>query len=150
GSSSGNYVRRHNPWVDFMDVPSSANLPLTSLPSDFNQLRTVSFIVPNLENDMHSGSIERADDWLKQHLDEYVQWAQSHNSLLIVTWDESNLSSLVNHIPTIFVGPMVKPGQYSEQINHYNVLRTLEGMYGLPAAGKSANVSLITDAFTTG
>jgi phosphatidylinositol-3-phosphatase len=150
GSRSGNYVRRHNPWVDFMDVPGSANLPLTSLPSDFSQLRTVSFIVPNLENDMHSGSIEGADDWLKQHVDAYVQWAQSHNSLLIVTWDESNLSSSVNHIPTIFVGPMVKPGQYSETINHYNVLRTLEDMYGLPAAGESANVSPITDAFTTG
>jgi len=52
-----------------------------------------------------------------------------------------------NHIATIFVGPMVKPGKYSENINHYNVLRTLEALYGLPYAGKSASVTTITDVW---
>ena len=48
-----------------------------------------------------------------------------HNSLLIVTWDEDDRKA-GNHIATIFVGPMVRPGRYPETINHFNVLRTLD------------------------
>ena len=67
-----------------------------------------------------------------------------HNSLLIVTWDEDD-GSTTNQIPTFFVGPMVKAGQYSESINHYSVLRTLEAMYSLPYADESANVPAINN-----
>jgi acid phosphatase len=42
---------------------------------------------------------------------------------------------------------MVKPGQYSEDINHYNVLRTLEAMYGLSYLSNSATVSTITNVW---
>jgi hypothetical protein len=97
---------------------------------------------------MHDGTIQQGDTWLQQHLDAYVQWAKTNNSLFIVTWDEDD-SSQNNQIPTIFVGPMVQTGQYSEHINHYNVLRTLEDMYGLPAANNSASVSAITDCWVT-
>jgi hypothetical protein len=64
--------------------------------------------------------------------------------LLIVTWDEDD-SSAANQIATLFVGPMVLTGQYGETINHFNVLRTLEDMYGLPQAGASAGAAAITD-----
>jgi phospholipase C len=138
------YARKHNPWVSFTNVAASVNMPWTSFPTDYQSLPTVSFVIPNQLNDMHSGSISQADSWLKSNLDGYVQWAKTHNSLLIVTWDEDD-GSTANQIPTFFVGPMVKTGQYSESINHYNVLRTLEAMYGLPYAGESANASAITD-----
>jgi hypothetical protein len=75
-----------------------------------------------------------------------VAFAQTHNSLLIITCDEDDKKS-GNHIPTIFVGPMVVPGQYNEKINHYNVLRTLEDMYGLTPLGKSADVPAISDVW---
>src|SRR5262249_30389730 len=45
--------------------------------------------------------------------------------------------------------PMVKTGLYSEHINHYNVLRTIEDMYALPYANNSANVTSIIDCWTT-
>jgi phosphatidylinositol-3-phosphatase len=147
--NSGEYARKHNPWADFTDVPASDNMPFTSFPTtDFSSLPTVSIVVPNLLDDMHDGTIQQGDSWLQQNIDPYVQWAQTNNSLLIVTWDEDD-SSQSNQIPTLFVGPMVQPGQYDEQINHYNVLRTLEDMYGLPAANNSANVSAITDCWQT-
>jgi hypothetical protein len=98
---------------------------------------------------MHNGTIQEADTWLETHLEPYRQWAMSHNSLLIVTWDEDDRKA-ENHITTIFVGPMVRPGLYAETINHFNVLRTLEDMYGLPAAGKSADATPITNVWTTG
>jgi hypothetical protein len=50
-------------------------------------------------------------------------------------------------IPTISVGPTVKTGQYSEKINHYNVLRTLEDMYKLLYAYNDTNVAPISDCW---
>lgn len=148
--TSGEYARKHNPWVDFTDIPSSDNLPFTSFPApaNFSTLPTISIVVPNLQDDMHDGTIQQGDTWLKQHIDPYVQWAKTNNSLLMVTWDEDD-SSQSNQIPTIFVGPMVKTGHYSETISHYNVLRTLEDMYGLPAAHNSATASAIADCWQT-
>ena len=55
-----------------------------------------------------------------------------------MTFDEDD-AERTNQIPTIIVGPMVEPGSYAEKINHYNVLRTVEDMYGLapaPARGR--------------
>jgi hypothetical protein len=73
----------------------------------------------------------------------------THNSLFIMTFDEDD-SSQSNRIATIFVGPMVVPGQYSESINHFNLLRTLEDMYNLPYARVSRNYQPITDVWTVG
>jgi len=41
------------------------------LPSNFADLPDVSFLVPNLKHDMHSGSISVGDTWLAQHVDPY-------------------------------------------------------------------------------
>src|SRR5437899_5675609 len=55
GSSSGDYVRKHNPWVDFSNVPSSVNMPFAGFfPTDFTKLPTISFVVPNIVHDMHA------------------------------------------------------------------------------------------------
>lgn len=140
GCSSGGYARKHNPWIQFTNLPAELNQPLTSFPQDYSQLPTVSFVVPNHRNDMHDGTVGQADSWLKNHLQSYVNWAQSHRSLLIVTWDEDD-NSKANHIPTIFAGPMVQQGKYDETINHYNVLRTLEDIYDLAPLGESAKAA---------
>jgi hypothetical protein len=149
-SSDGFYVRRHNPWSDWQGasqnaVPSAANMPFTKFPTtNYANLPTVSFVVPNLNNDMHNGTVQAGDTWLKTHINPYVQWAKTHNSLLVVTWDEGD-GSTTNQIATLFVGPMVKPGNYAESITHYNVLRTIEDMYGLGYAGASSTAAPITD-----
>jgi acid phosphatase len=145
GSSYANlYFRKHNPWVNFTNVPSTDNMPFSLFPVNFNDLPTVSIVVPNQQNDMHDGTIQTADTWLNNNLSSYVQWAQSNNSLLIVTFDEDD-GTEGNRIATIFVGPMVQPGQYSESVNHFNVLRTIEDMYQLPYAGASGSVTPIAD-----
>jgi hypothetical protein len=66
-----------------------------------------------------------------------------------MTFDEDD-GSQGNRIATIFVGQMVVPGQYSESINHFNLLRTLEDMYNLPYAGVSGNYQPITDVWIVG
>jgi len=144
------YTRRHNPWVDFSNLPSSTNLPYTLFPSDYTQLPTVSFVIPNLCNDMHDCPVSTGDSWLSSHISSYIAWARTHNSLLILTWDEDDDLTQANRIITLFAGANIEPGSYGEQINHYSVLRTLEDMYGLPALGNASAATPITDVWSAG
>jgi phosphatidylinositol-3-phosphatase len=132
--SAGEYARKHVPWTDFHNVPGSVSLPFSSFPADFSRLPTVSFVIPNLCNDMHDCSVGTGDSWLRAHVGAYARWALTHDSLLIITWDEDD-GSQSNQIPTIFVGQLVRPGRYAERITHYSVLSTLEVAYRLPHVG---------------
>lgn len=148
GCSIAKYARKHNPWVNFSNVPTASNQPFTAFPSDFTKLPTVSFVIPNLCNDNHDCPTNTGDTWLKTKLDAYVQWAKTHNSLLILTWDEDDFQA-ANHIPTIFVGAKISPAVYLTNINHYSVLRTLEDMYGLSPIGNAASATAIVDPWGT-
>lgn len=135
--------RKHNPWESFADS-QRVQRDLSTFPLDFTALPTVSFVVPNQLNDMHDGTIEEGDAWLRQHLGPYVEWCKEHNSLLIVTFDEDDLTG-DNRILTIIFGDHVKPGRYGERINHYTVLRTIQAMYGLAPLAHSADQQPIDD-----
>jgi acid phosphatase len=143
GCASGDYARKHNPWVDFANLPASVNQPLSAMPIDYGRLPTVSFVVPNLCNDMHDCGVPAGDAWAKQVLDPYVTWAQAHNSLLLVTFDEDS-GTRANHIPTFLVGAGVRATTTDQRIDHYAMLRTLEEMYGLAPLGKAADAKPIT------
>ena len=137
GCGSGDYRRKHNPWVNFTNLPASVNRPFSDFPSDYRKLPTVSFVSPNMCHSMHDCPIGTGDQWMQQHLDRYARWATGHNSWLIVTFDE-NAGGTVNPIPTIILGDHVPPGRYAQKINHYALLRTIEDAYGLPALGHAA------------
>src|SRR5258708_7006333 len=55
--TSGAYARKHAPWINFTNVAASANQPFTSFPTDFSTLPTIAFVIPNLNDDMHDGTI---------------------------------------------------------------------------------------------
>jgi len=154
GTAPNTYQRKHNPWVDWQgsgtnQIPSSWNMPFVGFfPADFTTLPTVSIVVPNQNDDMHDGTISNADAWVKNNLDAYVQWAKTHNSLFILTFDENDGGG-TNQIVTVFVGQMVKVGAYAETINHFTVLRTIEDMYGLSHSGAAASASPILDCWNT-
>jgi acid phosphatase len=151
------YARKHCPWVDWLgdkknDIPDSLSQPMTSFPKDFNQLPTVSFVIPDMDHDMHniggpgdSAAIVRGDKWLKDNLGAYIEWAKTHNSLLILTYDE-DMFTAQNRILTLFAGANIKPGKYSENINHYSVLKTIEAMYGLHVSD-TTKASVIKDVW---
>ena len=145
------YIRAHNPWVDFSNVPVSSNLTFASFPASYSRLPTVSFVMPYLCHDMHYCSRDSGDHWIQANLGGYATWAQSHNSLLVITWDEDGtllgLGGDGNKVPTIFYGAHVRPGTYSERTSHYGVLRTVEDMYGLAHAGASASAAPITNVW---
>ena len=147
--TSGNYARKHSPWINFSNVPSADSVAFTKFPTSANyaSLPTLSFVIPNLQDDMHDGSISKADTWLKNNLSAYATWAKTNNSLLIVTWDEDDYTES-NQIPTIVVGQSVKTGTYDETVDHYNLLATLEQMYGLSPVGNSSGAAAITDIWS--
>jgi hypothetical protein len=110
----GKYARKHVPWISFENVPNgntvetSSNLRFSDFPppSEYDKLPTVSFVIPNLDNDMHNcfppncdGATEeermeccigKGDAWLEENIDSYHQWAKENNSLLILTFDEND------------------------------------------------------------
>jgi hypothetical protein len=186
GGSAG-YQRKHNPVAKWMNnvnptanqLPSTVNQPFTTFqqiansPGSFANLPTVTFVVPDQDHDMHDGTIQQGDDWLKTNIiDTYLPWATTHNSLLIVTWDEDGDNTASNQIATILAGAKIKPGNYTEAnlnannphvgspadpgiqtptgtaMNHYNVLSTIEDIYGLTHIGGSINRRPVTDIFT--
>lgn len=147
GCMYGAYMRKHNPASNWKEL-TAFNQPFTAFPQNFAQLPTVALVVPDQLNDMHDGSIAQGDAWLKQNIEAYAQWAVTHNSLLIVTWDEDN-GSEGNRVVTIFAGAMVKPGKSAQRINHYTVLRMLSEMYGLPYLGESSGQKSISDVWQT-
>ena len=153
------YARKHVPWISFSNIPqgsdpdSSTNLQYLQFPSDFSKLPTVAFVIPNLINDMHNDpdNVKNGDAWLRKNIDAYYQWAKTHNSILIVTFDENEDTNgmadptdpssaakvMQNRIATIVAGARIRPGDYPEGkgINHVTILRTIEAMYGLGHAG---------------
>lgn len=170
-NSSGDYVRRHCPWTNWIassgtnTLPASVHEPFSNFPTNTNysSLPTVSFVIPNLADDMHNPTfptlnykataISNGDTWFYDHLTDYINWAKTHNSLLIIDFDEDDgymlggVSTSSNQITTIFIGEMVQGGSYSNHINHYNTLRTLEDMYGLSYCDSSATSTPITNCW---
>lgn len=153
----GGYWRKHNPWVNWQQIgapphhpntlPPELNMPFANFPSDYAALPDLAIVVPTQSNDMHDGTIPQGDAWLQANLDSYVQWAKSHDSLFILTWDEDD-GAHGNHVATLFVGAAVRPGAVSDQlIDHYNVLATLQDMHGLQRNGATVGVPAIGGIF---
>ncbi len=141
---SGRYARKHNPWFGFRNVPRSSAKTFAQFPTVYARLPTVSFVIPNLCSDMHDCPVSTGDTWLQKRLGAYAAWAKTHNSLLLVTFDEDNKHSK-NKIATVLYGQPVAAGSRSAtRYDHYDVLRTIEDMYGTSHAGHAATASDIT------
>jgi acid phosphatase len=146
GCAAPHYDRAIAPWTDFTSVPASTQHPFSAFPRDYAALPTVSFVLPNMCHNMHYCSVATGDRWARRALDPYARWARTHDSLLLVTFDEDD-DTRVNRIPTFLVGQPVRPGSYAEHVDHYTILRTLEAMYGLHPLGAAADRRPLTDVF---
>jgi acid phosphatase len=141
------YLKRHNPFAYLSDVLNSsaqaANLvPLNQLSIDMSSgtLPNFGFILPNPEHDAHncpgsapscpdSAKLSAADTWLKNNIDPLINSKGFGNSVLIITWDESDESDNANgggHVVTVMVGAQVKTGFSSTTFyQHQSTLRVI-------------------------
>ncbi len=147
--NSGDYAQKHNPWFGFSNVPTSSAMTFAQFPTDFSTLPQVSFVTPDLCSDMHDCSVSTGDTWLQNNLGAYATWAETNNSVLIVTFDEDNRLA-GNRIATVLHGQPVQAGSTDNgTYNHYSVLRTIEDMYGTSHAGNAASASDITGVWAS-
>jgi hypothetical protein len=127
------------------------NQPFTSFPgsSNFSSLPTVSVVVPNNADNMHDGTVSAGDTWLQSNINDYASWAKTHNSLLIVTFDEDNSLSR-NNIATVFYGAGVQPGAVVNSTwTLHNLQRTIADSVGAAPSGAAADVRSMVGAFTS-
>jgi hypothetical protein len=135
----------HHPWEDFPE-DKTVQRDFKTLPKgDYKSLPHVSFVIPNVMNDMHDGTVAQGDAWLKKHLSGYADWAVKNNSLLIVQWDE-NAGDVPNRVPSVFYGARLRGGPDNTLVNHYSLLSTILASHGL-AGPKNAEFAAPIDIF---
>jgi phosphatidylinositol-3-phosphatase len=142
--SAGAYVKKINPFAHLDDVRSSPDrchrvVPLSQLRPDLRHGRLPRFtvITPDLDHDMHSGSVARADSFLRglyQQLAGSSAWRPG--TVLVVTFDEGKSSRGIGgqgggHVATIVVGPGIAPARDPNRYDHYALLRSIERRFGL-------------------
>lgn len=160
GCDTGAYVKRHNPFSYFSDVVNSssegANLvPFTQFATDLanNQLPQFSFIVPDVNNDAHNGTLGQADAWLKQNIAPLLSSSTFQtDGILIIVFDEAENSDTQGgggHVAAVVIGPKVKPGYISNfNYQHQSTLRTLlEALGADTSLGAAANAPDMKEFF---
>jgi phosphatidylinositol-3-phosphatase len=118
------------------------------------RLPTVTFVMPDLHHEMHSGPVRVADDWLQRLVRELQAsplWRT--DTRLVVTFDESTRQDVRSccgglgrggRIPTIVAGPRVPRGQDPTPYTHYSLLRSIEAAYGLAFLGHAGDPATAT------
>ncbi len=153
GMVSGNYVRKHVPFLSFKNVTGSVAecsniVPASQLASDIdkNDLVEFSLYVPNLASDGHDTGPAYADRWLSQTFDVFLKnSAFMTGTLVIFNYDES-LTDAPNQIYPVFYGAGVNPGSASSICyDHYSTLATTEQILGLSDLGKKDKTATIID-----
>jgi hypothetical protein len=162
-SISGNfYAAKHDPFVFFQDVsgatPSSGNTycaahhkPYSDFASDLaaGNMPAYVFITPNLCHDMHgasgcpsgtstSANIMAGDTWLSNELPRILAYANAHNGVVYLTWDEGSSNQLIAFLA---FSPHIKTGPISTAYSHSSLVKSLAEQFGVtpPSVVSSAN-----------
>jgi len=141
--TSGEYALKHNPATPFYNVFSKPRMcnkvvPYTSF--DVNNLPALSFITPNLCNDMHDCSIATGDNWLQARVPAML----AAGAEVVITFDEgSHSTSGGGNIYTALDGPGIGSSANGTTYNHYSLLAAIEDRYGLPRLNGAGNVQAL-------
>ena len=121
-------------------------VPFDRLASDLRggTLPTFAFISPNLCDDTHDCDVATGDRFLAGLVPRLLREIGPHG-FVVLTWDEgsSDTGCCVDadggHIATIVAGPDVRRhARGTRPVDHYGVLRTIEGALGLQPLGDAA------------
>jgi hypothetical protein len=159
GGDTGLYVIRHNPFAMLSDVADNQQVandriwPFTQFATDLasGTLPQFSFIVPNIDDDAHSGTPLQADTWLQTNvvtpLGRSSAFASGGDGILIVAFDEALDTDSTNgggHVAPVLWGPNVKANYQqttSTVYQHQSMLRTVMDalqLANLPGAAGTA------------
>ena len=161
--AGGLYTIHHNPAPFYTQLAASCatnDVDFAQFTTDLQSpsaLPAYAFVTPNLNDDMHNGTIAQADAWLALEIPAIQQSPACQGTtlqstcLIAITWDES-FDSSNEQVATILLGPGVQPGaRDATAYTHYNLLRTEELALGLPTmTANDAAAAPMLGMFTSG
>ncbi len=152
------YALKHNPFAFFKDnyvgachiqPYPGATAAVSAL--DGSNAPDFVWITPNLQDDMHNGTVQQGDAWLKANLPGILtsSWFRDYPSTVIVTMDEgdSNPNGSLSteqggHIPTVAISLNAQgKGPVNLSGDHYGTLRSIEEAYRLTPLGSAADAA---------
>jgi phosphatidylinositol-3-phosphatase len=146
------YAPRHNPATYFTPIATTCRQRDVALPSKPVFDAALTFVTPNLVDDMHDGTVAQGDTWLSGFVPKVLASSQyqAGSLALFVVWDENDGPNHAagNLVPCIVVAPSVRPGTRSGTwFNHYSMLATWEDLLGVGRLAKAAGASSMASAF---
>jgi hypothetical protein len=154
GSGAGGYAKKHNPFIYYLDVaraPARCHklVGFGALAADLRSGRLPDFawISPNLCDDGHDCGVAGGDRFLARTVPALLR-ELGPRGVLVITWDEGVSDrgccgvAHGGHVATVLAGPGVIGGaREGRQVDHYDVLATVEQALGLPPLGGAAGPS---------
>jgi hypothetical protein len=160
-ASYGYYAARHNPavyytnirakcqqWDEPLGTPRAGPLHDILVHGPPVSLLTVT---PNVEDDMHNGTVAEADQWLSRWVPE-VTSSPSYRSgrlAVIIVWDEGfGSGDQPSSAPLIVFSASTQRGtRFAGRLDDYSVLRTVAQLTGVPAPGLAGKAPSFARAF---
>ena len=160
-SGSGLYDEVHNPAVYYTDDASScsgSDVPLGSTTSGplaaalrSGGLPALSTVTPDVNDDLHNGTLAQADAWLRQWMPAVLASPDYRSGRLavIILWDEgSGVGNVASHVALLVLSASTKAGTRSGQpYDDFSVLRTITDLTGVAPLGKAATATSLVGAF---
>jgi phosphatidylinositol-3-phosphatase len=166
GGNLGAYLLRHNPFALLSDVAASPQVasqviwPFSQFAADVanNALPQFSFIVPDADDDAHSGTQQQADTWMQTNvvapLASLPAFQSGGDGVLIIDFDEGAGNDTANgggHVSPVFWGPLAASGYQQKSsvlYQHESMLRTIMDVLNLAnPPGNAANAPDMAEFF---
>jgi phosphatidylinositol-3-phosphatase len=159
--SSGSYATKHNPAAYYTDVSAQCltnDVPMGTTSSGAlhddvvsGSLPTFSTVTPDLNNDMHNGSIQQGDSWLAGWVPQITAGPdyQSGRLTIVIVWDEgSGSGNSPSTVAMIAMSPYIVPGTTSSAyFTHSSLLKAAEDIAGVPELGGAATANSLRLSF---
>lgn len=152
-ADSGTYAVRHNPATYYPGLAAACqrfDLPLGTTTAGAlaeavrsGTLPTLATVTPDLQNDMHDGTIAQADTWLDDWLPVITAGPDYRDGRLavIIAWDEgSGGGDQPSSAPLLAMSAATRPGtKLAGPLDDDSVLRTVDDISGLRPLGQAAS-----------
>ncbi|KAJ5683404.1 hypothetical protein N7462_006569 [Penicillium macrosclerotiorum] len=145
---ANDYVRKHNPLILYDSITNNDTKlrqikNFTDFEADLKskQLPQWAFITPNMTNDAHDTNVTFGSKWLRGFVSGLMEdtyfW---NNTLLLLTWDESEHYPIKNRVFSILLGGAIPDdlvGTTDDTVyTHYSTISSVSANWGLPALGR--------------
>jgi acid phosphatase len=160
-ASYGQYAAKHNPAVYYTAIRRECDAwdqPLGTLTNGplHQALATgptvaLTTVTPDLQDDMHDGTVAQADGWLADWLPQVVASPayRSGHLAVLVAWDEgSGPGNVASHTPLIVVSASTPSGARSAvAFNDFSVLLAICQLTGVASLGKASTAASLVGPF---